>query len=402
MKNLEDKYIDLLLNRCINFKHSKSLLISYIKENQDFIDKLVKRANQMGIYDVYLYDEDPYQKHEILKTIELEDIKTHPFFNKKIWDEYALKHASFLIFETEIPHLMDDISSEKLTLARYIDRATRSIFKKKQLSFEIPWCIAVLPNEKWAKELFPNEENPYDNFFKIICQMCMVDTPNPIESWNRFLKSSDEIVHKLDLLEIKKMHYKNKLGTDLVVEFADNIIWSSAGNLGEDMLVNCPSYEVFTTPNLWKTEGIVYSSLPLSYNGGIVDEFFLEFKHGKVVNYDAKVGKEILTGIIESDKYSSYLGETALVNYNSPISNTGLIFSNTLFDENSRCHFALGNGFEECIKNRDQLTAEQLLEIGVNPSKNHVDFMIGTEDLEIEAETNKGKVLIFKNGNFNI
>lgn len=399
---LENKYIDLLLNRCLNFDKSKSLFVSYVKGADDFINKLVKKAKEKGINDIYLECNDPYKKHELLKDISIDDISNHPSFNKKVWNDYALKNASFLILETEIPGLMDDIEPDKIAKVRYVERLSMAIYKEKQLSFQIPWCICAFPNEKWANMLFPNLEDAYEKLFVLICKMCMVDTENPIESWNEFLKETDERIKKLNNLEIKKLNYKNSLGTDLTIWLSDNIIWSSAGSLGENMLVNMPSYEVFTNPNFHKTEGIVYSSRPLSYGGGIIDKFFLEFKDGKVINYGAEKGKNILKGIIESDQYSSYLGEVALINNDSPISNTGLVFSNTLFDENASCHLALGNGFAECIKNNEQMSEEELFNMGVNPSKNHVDFMIGTPDLEIIADTKDGEICIFKNGNFNI
>ena len=197
------------------------------------------------------------------------------------------------------------------------------------------------------------------------------------------------------------MHYKNNLGTDLTVELPSDVIWNSAaGEEDSNMLVNMPSYEIFTSPNYKKTSGIVYSAKPLIYGGGKIDEFYIEFKEGKVINYDAKQGKEILRQIIESDENSCYLGEVALVNNNSPISNTNLVFGTTLFDENASCHLALGDGFPDSLKEGLTMTKEELLRKGINQSKNHVDFMIGTKDLEIEAETKDGVVQIFKDGNF--
>ena len=197
------------------------------------------------------------------------------------------------------------------------------------------------------------------------------------------------------------MHYKNNLGTDLTVELPSDVIWNSAaGEEDSNMLVNMPSYEIFTSPNYKKTSGIVYSAKPLIYGGGKIDEFYIEFKEGKVINYDAKQGKEILKQIIESDENSCYLGEVALVNNNSPISNTNLVFGTTLFDENASCHLALGDGFPDSLKEGLTMTKDELLRKGINQSKNHVDFMIGTKDLEIEAETKDGIVQIFKDGNF--
>ena len=404
MKKIEDKYIDLLLLRCINFKQSKSLFISFEEENISFVKRLVERAHSLGVQDLYLYNENIHKKHDILKQIAYDEIDKHPIFNKKVWDEYALKGASFLILETEYPGLMDDVRPENVARARYIERITRPIYKKLQLEFKLPWCIAVLPSKSWAKKLFPDlqEQEAYEKLFGLICKMCMVDTENPLESWNSFLLQQKESEDKLNELSISQMHYKNSLGTDLTVEVTPNTCWHSVGSLGEDMLVNLPSYEIFTNPNFRKTNGIVYSSKPLYYNGGLINDFYLQFKDGKVIEYGAKTGVELLKEIIESDEYSSYLGEIALVNYDSPISNTGIVYGNTTFDENAACHLALGNGFPECVKDGELMTEEELIEYGVNPSKNHVDFMIGTSDLEIEATTNEGKKLIFTNGNFNI
>ena len=179
-----------------------------------------------------------------------------------------------------------------------------------------------------------------------------------------------------------------------------NNMWTSvADDIKDNMLVNMPSYEVFTTPDYRYTEGIVYSSKPLLYGGGIVDDFYIKFENGKVVDYDAKVGKDILKGIIESDDNSCYLGECALVDFNSPISNTGKVFKTTLFDENASCHLALGDGFNLTIPNGINMSRDELLERGINQSNNHVDFMIGTEDLVIEAITPDGTIKIF-DGNF--
>lgn len=404
MKNLEEKYIDLLLKRCINFNNSNSLFISYQSENFDFVNELVKRAKQYGIDDIYLHDENIYKKHEILKNISVEDIDKHPFFNKQIWDEYALKGASFLILESEYPGLMDDIDSEKIAKACYIERVTRPIYKKLQLEFKIPWCIANLPSKAWATNLFPTleESEAYNKLFELICEMCMIKTSDPIESWNAFLEQQKRLEEKLNSLKISEMHYQNSLGTDLQIELTPNTTWHSIGSLGKNMLVNLPSYEIFSNPNFRKTNGIVYSSKPLCYNGSFIKDFYLEFKDGKVINYGASEGKDLLKSIIDSDVYSSYLGEVALVSCDSPISNTNIVYGNTIFDENASCHLALGNGFPECIIDNELYSEEELIDLGVNPSKNHVDFMIGTNDLEIEAKTCKGKVLILKNGKYNI
>ncbi len=175
------------------------------------------------------------------------------------------------------------------------------------------------------------------------------------------------IENKLNDLKIENLHFKNSLGTDLYIELVKNAIWHSAGSLGNNSIANLPTYEIFTSPNFRKTNGIVYASKPLYYNGGLINDFYLEFKDGKIINYDAKIGKKLLKGIIESDKYSAYLGEVGLVDYNSPISKTNITYGQTTIDENSSCHLALGFGFSECVKNNNLLDKNQLLNIGINP-----------------------------------
>ena len=401
MENNEKKYIKLLLERCLNFNKSKSLLISYDKVNKSFVDHVVEYAKTLGVNDIYLDDDDINTTKEKLENLTLDEIEQDPYFDKTIWDEYAKKDASFLMLETEFPNELEDIDPLKIAKAKYINRTTRELFRKKEASNEIPWCIAALPNEKWARSIFPNEDNAYEKLYEVILNMCMVDKEDPIKSWNEHLNKLKKLSTKLTDLKITKLHYKNSLGTDLTIELPSDVIWNSAaGSEESNMLVNMPSYEIFTSPNYLKTNGIVYSAKPLIYGGGKIDEFYIEFKDGKVVNYDAKKGKEILKQIIESDKNSCYLGEVALVNNNSPISNTNLVFGTTLFDENASCHLALGDGFPDSIKDGLTMTKEELLGKGINQSKNHVDFMIGTKDLEIKAETKEGSILIFENGNF--
>ncbi len=399
---MEEKYINLLLNRCINFDKSKSLLISGDKINEKFINKVINKVKEMGIDDIYIDLEDINITHDKLLNSSLEEIEKDSYFDKSIWDKFAEKDATFIMFDTEFPHIMDDIDSSKITKAKEINRKTRPLFRKKESTMQISWCIIALPNEIWAKDLFPNDKNAYEKLENLIYNCCMVNTDNPIESWNNLLKRNEDLANKLNSLKIEKLHYTNSLGTDLEIEMPKNHIWVSAGSEGGNSIVNMPTYEIFSSPNYQGVNGIVYNALPLVYGGGLIDNFYIKFKDGKVVDFDAKVGKEILKGIIESDEHSCYLGEVALVNNDSPISNTNVVFGTTLFDENASCHLALGDGFPECIENGLNMDKESLLKHGINQSSNHVDFMVGTPDLEIEAETKNGKVKIFTKGNFSI
>ncbi len=395
---MEEKYIDLLLKKCLNLNLSKILFVNYDIVNKDFIIKLVKRAKELGVKQIYLDENDIYKEHDILSDIELSDIENHPYFNRSVWNEYANKSANFLSFRSPNPGVMEDIEPKKLARAEYIKKKTSSIYINKILMYQIPWCIAALPNQNWANNVFKNEKDAFNLLENTLYNICMVNTENPIESWNKRLENNKVIIETLNNLKLKMLHYKNNLGTDLTVQLLSDGLWCDASKNG---LVNMPSYEIFTTPDYRKTNGIVYGSRPLIYNGGIIDNFWIKFENGKAIDCGAQKGESILRNIINSDDNSCYLGECALVENNSPISNTGLVFGLTLIDENASCHLALGEGFIECSQNNDNLSDEQLLAKGINLSKVHVDFMIGTPDLEIEAETYDGKkIKILEEGNF--
>lgn len=399
---IEYKYANLLVNRCLDLSKSNSLFIHYYNDNKSLIDKVVELAKEKHIEDIYLDELDKKERHQHLSR-SVEEIKRDNYFDNHIWDEYAKKNSAFLIISTEFPHYFDDISSENMTTAALKSRSSRPIYREKQALNEVSWCIAVMPNMIWAKDSFPklNEEYAYEKLLNLMMIATMVDKKDPIAKWNKFLDSQRKLVKKLNDLEITTMHYTNSLGTDLVVGLPEKVIWQCAG-YGDNLIVNMPTYEVFTSPDYRYTNGIVYASKPLMYGGALIDKFWLKFKDGKVVDYDAIIGKDILKGIIESDDYSCFLGEVALVSKNSGVAKTNFIFGETCLDENASCHIALGDGFPECIEDGFEETREYLKNKGLNYSTNHVDFMIGTDDLNITAMTKNGQNLIFKDGDFNI
>ena len=406
MKELEDKYIDLILRKCLNFNQSKSLMINCdFKEHIPFALKVKEKANKMGIFDVCINVNDLDEIHEYLKNTKVEDIKLNRLIDRTNWNSYALKGAALLFLNSTVPGLMNDISEDKI--AKWVNERgkTTKYYRQNVSKYTFPWTIVALPNERWAKTVFKNDKDAYKKLFYTIMKMCMVDKEDPITAWDKYIENNNEYKKKLNDLNIRKMHYKNSLGTDLYVELPDKNKWINLDKkdvLGNSLIVNMPSYEVFTSPDYRKTNGVVYASKPLYYNDVCISDFYIRFKDGKAVSCFAKEGQKTLEKIISSEEKSAYLGEVALVPYDSPISNTFLVFNETLFDENASCHLALGGGFEKSFYNNENLSEAELIENGLNVCNSHVDFMIGTKDLEIEAETNRGKKLIFKNGNFNL
>ena len=269
MHNYEKKYLDLLLAKCTNFENTKSILINYHRENRSFIKKLVRRLKKEGITDIYLDEEDPLKYREILQKSPKE-IKESKYFDKSIWNEYALKNANFLMLKSEYPGLMDDLDLKKVALATKLTLDSREGFFQKQKKNEVPWSIAVLPSKTWAEQIFPNTHGAYKKLFKLIGTLCLLDEKRPDKAWDLLMKSSYYMTQKLNKLKIKSLHYTNSLGTNLKVGLREEALWCG---LAQDTLciVNLPSYEYFTSPDYHKTSGIVYGSKPLYYNNQKID-----------------------------------------------------------------------------------------------------------------------------------
>lgn len=405
MKEQYYKYARLLLERGLCIKKNQPLVVNAPIESIDFIRVLTEVACKLGINDIYYdwYDEE--LKHSELKYFKEEDIKNSHFWNKSIHDEYAKKDAAFLFLTSSNPDIMKDIDPSKLKIAAEESLYTRQLYREMQSNNEIDWCIASVATTDWGKLLFSKSNTPKEDLWNTIFDICLINEEDPLNAWNIKMKKNKEMCEKLNNLNIKSMHYENSLGTDLTIELSNGAIWCGGSSKikNDEPVVNIPTEEVFTTPNKFKTNGKVYASLPLIHSGIMIKDICLEFKDGKVINYTATSGVEELKNILETDNESNMLGECALVDKFSKIAQSNILFYETLFDENAACHIALGRGFKECIPNGNELKDSELENVGYDKSKNHVDIMIGTNDLNITATTYDGKeILIFKDGSFNI
>lgn len=266
------------------------------------------------------------------------------------------------------------------------------------------WCIAAVPGEAWAKKVHPelSKRAAVEQLWKDILYTARADGEDPIADWeehNRDLKARSKYLNDLHLRELR---YHSANGTDFKV----GLIPTAEFHAGRDTTMqgvvydpNMPTEEVFTSPDRRTAEGIVYATKPLSYQGQLIENFSVRFEKGRAVEVKAEKGQDVLEQIISMDEGCHYLGECALVPKESPIYQSGLLFYNTLFDENAACHLALGFGFDECVKGFENMTKEELYEIGVNDAGNHTDFMIGSDDLSIDGVDEHGNVHpIFRNG----
>lgn len=402
MEKLMRKYAEVLLKTCLKVEENQPLFISFNTERLDFVRIVSEEAYKIGVKDIYFDMSDPYLKHEALKYLEIEDLKQLSFWNKEMWNVYARKHAAFLMLASETPGLMKDIDPKKMSeLIRY-SQETREEFEAYRDKSELAWCIAAVPTKAWADELFDNNENSVNMLWNKIFEICSIDQEDPVKIWNDKLDLLKKRASKLNEKKIKTLIYKDNKN-NFKIDLPDNHNWASGCERlanGKEVLVNFPTEEVFTSPDCRSAEGIVFSSKPLEYQGVILDNFQIEFKDGVVTNFKAEKGEETLKEMINICENSNMLGEVALVPYDSPISNTNMVFLETLFDENAACHLALGDSFTECIN--EVGTKEDLFnKFNMNNSKSHVDFMIGTKDLNIKGITQDNKEIdIFINGNF--
>ena len=402
MEKLMRKYAEVLLKTCLKVEENQPLFISFNTERLDFVRIVSEEAYKIGVKDIYFDMSDPYLKHEALKYLEIEDLKQLSFWNKEMWNVYARKHAAFLMLASETPGLMKDIDPKKMSeLIRY-SQETREEFEAYRDKSELAWCIAAVPTKAWADELFDNNENSVNMLWNKIFEICSIDQEDPVKIWNDKLDLLKKRASKLNEKKIKTLIYKDNKN-NFKIGLPDNHNWASGCERlanGKEVLVNFPTEEVFTSPDCRSAEGIVFSSKPLEYQGVILDNFQIEFKDGVVTNFKAEKGEETLKEMINICENSNMLGEVALVPYDSPISNTNMVFLETLFDENAACHLALGDSFTECIN--EVGTKEELFnKFNMNNSKSHVDFMIGTKDLNIKGITQDNKEIdIFINGNF--
>ena len=287
-----------------------------------------------------------------------------------------------------------------------VSKARRMVLKKYRDMEDNnnQWLIVAVPSPSWAKKVFPEleTEEAVAKLWEAIIKTMRLDTEDPVAAWEDHIANLSDKSDKLNAMNLDYLTYKASNGTDLTVKLQPNHVWLSARetNLkGIDFTANMPTEEVFSMPKRDGVNGVVYSTKPLSLNGQLVENFKVTFENGKAVDVQAEKGLDVLEYMLGMDENSRYLGEVALVSYDSPINQTGLLFSNTLFDENACCHFAFGFAFKNNIKGYETMSEDDFKEVGFNDSVNHVDFMIGSADLEIKGYDFDGnEYLIFKDG----
>lgn len=405
-KEIITKYVDLALNIGINLQKEQILVIMSPVETAPFTRLLVEKAYELGASEVIVHWNDDFCKKMTFTYGKKEIFEEMPTWQVDSLMYYANKGAAFLSIAANDPELLAGIDSEKIGAYQKTRGQALKPYYDKIMVNELQWNIISVPTLAWAKKVFPNvnDEEAVDMLWNAILKSTKSDTENPIETWKNHLNILKEKMDYLNNKQFEKVVITNSLGTNLTVKLPKNHIWASGKDVtqsGIEFVANIPTEEVFSMPHKYGVDGIVYASKPLNYGGTLIEDFSITFKNGKIVDFSAKSGYEALENLVSIDEGAKYLGEIALVPFDSPISNLGILFYNTLFDENASCHLAIGQAYSSCIQGGDKLSSEEMEEVGMNDSLTHVDFMFGTSDLSIVGyEENGNCENIFINGNW--
>lgn len=403
-KDKLNKYAQLVVEVGSNVQEGDTVSIAAPVESAEFARMLAENSYKAGAHEVIInWRDDVITRlaYENQPVEVLEDIAQYAYDRAEY---YAKKGQKSISISAADPELLKGIDPQKIQRASKAMSEKFQPLRKYTMNDINSWTVISVPTQKWAEKVFPNSENPVEDLWEAIFKTVRVDKENPIKEWEDHLNTLTKKSDWLNEMNFEFLRYKSSNGTDLEIRLPEGHIWTAASSLnskGESFVPNMPTEEVFTLPHKDGVNGVVHSAKPLVYAGNVIDEFWLKFEDGAVVDFDAKKGKETLQSLFDKDERARRLGEVALVPYDSPISNSNILFFNTLFDENASCHLALGKAYPTTIKNGENMTDEELAEHGVNDSYAHEDFMVGTEDLDIIGVKHDGsEVQVFKNGNW--
>ena len=408
MKNEKlQEYAKLLIEVGLHVQKGQTLIISSPVECAYFARLCATAAYDVGCREVVMNWHDDYLARE--KFLRAEDAVFDQVsqWRQNFFNDYATEGAAYLAIDAEDPEHLKGVDPDRRVRSLRVSGKALKDFYRLQMSSGFPWCIASIPIPSWAGRVFPSltEEQAMESLWNAIFKAVRITGDGQsVRHWQEHLESLSRRKEKLNALRFKSLHYTNSLGTDLTIELPDDHLWA-AGNsetpAGVGFVANLPTEEIFTAPLKTGVNGTVCAALPLVNNGSIIEDIRFTVREGRIVEAKASRGEDVLNAAIAVDDGARYFGEVALVPYDSPIRSSGLLFYNTLYDENASCHLAFGEAYPECIAGGERMTREELDAHGLNHSLTHVDFMVGTADLSITGTTHDGRELpVFRSGNF--
>ena len=392
---MKRKYAHMLATVGLNIQPNQKVLVEACVEGYEFANIFAEEAYKAGASEVQIFYLDQTYLKTKAKYQSAEDVRTIKPWQHQMYQSILDEGACTLRLLGVNPKLMEDATEAQAnSIFGWID-GMRNIMRKASRDYHTQWVIATIPTMSWATLLFPEME-PHaalDHLWDVLMDLCYITEDNdPKEVWENRNKMKAEMGKKLDDMKLKKLHYTASNGTDLYVELTEfSKFAAGAPDMKTPFNPNIPTEEIATSPYKYGTEGVVYATRPLILGGKKIENFGFRFEKGKVVEVLADEGKEMLESLVATDEGSAYLGEAARVQYDAPISQSGLVYYVTLIDENASCHLALGRALGGSEKTKGLF----------NDSSIHIDFMMGTADMNIDGLNDQGVwVPVFKNGNF--
>ncbi len=407
MKQYYGKLAKITTRVGVNVQPNQPVVINCPVEQFEFARILASECYNAGASEVFVRHRDEVLTRQNFENCSLETLGNPHAFHAEINNKYSEMGACFISIYSEDPDNLAGIPSEKLQVSQVANSTLSKPFRNRTMSNEVRWVVISIPTNGWAKKVFPDLEieKAKEKLGNMIAKAMYLDCEDPTEKWQQHNKKQEVVSDFLNSERFESFHFENSLGTNLTVGMMPQSIFSGASEVAKDgipFVANMPTEEIFSAPHREKTNGVVFSSKPLSHQGVLIEDFWVKFENGKAVDFGAKQGEKALENIIKTDENSAFLGEIAFVEADSAISNMNQIFYNTLFDENASCHLAFGKGYNSCVDNGEE-DAEKLISQGLNDSLAHVDFMIGTPDLKVVARRADGsEVVVMENGNFSI
>ncbi|WMT43092.1 aminopeptidase [Paenibacillus sp. D2_2] len=400
-----DNYAELAVKIGVNVQPGQTVVVMAPVTAADLVRLITLQAYKSGAHNVYVeYNDDELTKIKYHHAPE-EVFSEYPEWRAKAMEEYAKNGAAFIQIYSPDPDLLDGVDPTRIATAAKAAATALSKYRSYLMGHHTSWTLISYATPEWACKVFPDEstESAVQKLWQLIIDATRIDQEDPVEAWRLHNAKLNEMETFLNNKAYKQLQYEAP-GTSLTIDLPVGHIWlGGAKKNRKGILVNpnIPTEEVYTLPSKYGVNGTVRSTKPLNNNGVIIDGFSLTFKDGKVVDFSAEQGAEALQKLLDTDEGARYLGEVALVPHDSPISNSNVIFYNTLFDENASCHLALGQAYPVTIQNGTEMDEQALEKHGVNKSLIHVDFMIGAAELSIDGITQDGrKEAIFRNGNW--
>ena len=401
--NKKRSFAELIVRIGVNVREGQEVVINAELDQPDFVELVVEECYKAGASDVRVE-----WSHQPLQLLNVKYRTADGLGEVKDWERerllYRAKTLPAMIYlESSDPNGLDGMDQEKWGQAI---QKRWSVIKpiRDEMENKYQWCIAAVPGKKWASKVFP--ELPVDEAVEKLWEAILYTSRADGDGMSAWREHNADLKRRCDYLNslgLRRLKYRSSNGTDFSVGLIPEALFLAGAEdtLGSGITYNpnIPSEEVFTSPMRGDAEGIVYSTRPLSYRGVMIENFSIRFEGGKVVEVHAEKNEDALRTMVSRDEGAAMLGECALVPYDSPIRNSGIMFYNTLFDENAACHLALGAGFTSCIRDYDKYSIEECRSMGINDSMIHEDFMIGSHDTDITGITADGReVPIFRNG----